>query len=94
MKESVSLLPSLRAGKLRLKELMIEFFSPEDLSHIAGILAERREEEAKLSAQAVASVEEVRAESGADQVPAAEEVPAAPAEEVDEDLYAVRNFTV
>jgi ParB family transcriptional regulator, chromosome partitioning protein len=72
--------------------VLIEFFSPEDLSHIAAILAERREEEAKLSAEATASVEEVRAE--ADETPTETEVAAAPVEEEDEDLYAVRSFTV
>jgi ParB family chromosome partitioning protein len=78
--------------------VLIEFFSPEDLSHIAGILAERKEEEAKLSAQAAASVEESRSEAEAPQEDAAQEnaTPAeeSPSPESDEDLYAVRNFTV
>lgn len=93
--------------------VMIEFFSPEDLSHIAAILAERREREARLSAEAAAAVEEVRAEAVTEQAPetqAAEGAPAVPAEEAgtseaaqsqpaapvetEDDLYAVRNFTV
>ena len=47
--------------------VMIEFFSPEDLSHIAAVLAERREQEALLSQQAAASVEEARTEAPAEQ---------------------------
>jgi hypothetical protein len=88
---------------------MIEFFSPEDLSHIAMILAERREEEAKLSAQAVASVEEVRLESGVNSSPVADMVVnstdvsdevhainSTPVEaaESDTDLYSISSFTV
>lgn len=85
--------------------VLIEFFSPEDLSHIAAILAERREQEAKLSAQAAAAVGEVRAQADSEQEvseavtsenadlhgalePKPEQKP------VEEDLYAVRNFTV
>jgi ParB family chromosome partitioning protein len=89
--------------------VMIEFFSPEDLSHIAMILAERREEEAKLSAQAVASVEEVRLESGVNSSPVADMVVnstdvsdevhainSTPVEaaESDTDLYSISSFTV
>lgn len=80
--------------------VLIEFFSPEDLSHIAAILAERREQEAMLSAEATASVEEVRAESDAetpanstlvrDENPA----PAANQNKEDEDLYSISSFTV
>lgn len=40
--------------------VMIEFFSPEDLSHIAAILAERQEAQITMSDGAVAAVEEVR----------------------------------
>ncbi|MEO6536531.1 MAG: ParB/RepB/Spo0J family partition protein [Candidatus Paceibacterota bacterium] len=39
--------------------VLIEFFSPEDLSHIASILAERHEEEARMSPEATAAVAEV-----------------------------------
>lgn len=77
--------------------VMIEFFSPEDLSHIAAILAERREQEAQLSAQAVASVEEVRHEALATSegvIPSEIEPQTVPVAEPDEDLYAVSNFTV
>lgn len=75
--------------------VLIEFFSPEDLSHIAAILAEKREQEAKLSVQATASVEEVRSEAppeGGVHVHQLEgtEQPKPP----EEDLYTVKNFTV
>lgn len=43
--------------------VLIEFFSPEDLSHIASMLAEKREQGAHLSAAATAAVEEVREEA-------------------------------
>lgn len=79
--------------------VLIEFFSPEDLSHIAAILAERQEQEAKLSAGAIASVEEVRAE--ADAIPPnativdqTAEAPAPVQNEQDEDLYSISSFTV
>jgi ParB family chromosome partitioning protein len=39
--------------------VLIEFFSPEDLSHIASILAERREAEARMSREAQAAVASV-----------------------------------
>ncbi|MDB5244918.1 MAG: Chromosome partitioning protein ParB family [Parcubacteria group bacterium] len=39
--------------------VLIEFFSPEDLSHIAAILAERHEEQARMSPEANAAVAEV-----------------------------------
>jgi ParB family chromosome partitioning protein len=73
--------------------VMIEFFSPEDLSHIATILAERKEQEALLSAAATASVEEVRAEAQ-EEVPVAEAAQPVQPEESDDDLYDVRTFTV
>lgn len=76
--------------------VLIEFFSPEDLSHIATILAERREQEEMLSAEATASVEEVRAESGTDNpantTPVRDEVPSP--KDQDEDLYSISSFTV
>ncbi len=82
--------------------VMIEFFSPEDLSHIATILAERREQEAELSAQAVASVEEVRAQSPVNSsqitsTPVTDEIQnSTPVEaaESDTDLYSISSFTV
>lgn len=85
--------------------VLIEFFSPEDLSHIAAILAERKEQEAMLSAEATASVEEVRAEadalpadpSVANSTPVIDAAPAAspaPQKEQDEDLYSISSFTV
>jgi len=78
--------------------VLIEFFSPEDLSHIAAILAERQEEQARMSPQAEAAVEEViaPAETTEESAVAAavpdEAAPAAQPEE--EDLYSVQNFTV
>ncbi|HWU24751.1 MAG TPA: ParB/RepB/Spo0J family partition protein [Candidatus Paceibacterota bacterium] len=82
--------------------VLIEFFSPEDLSHIAAILAERQEQEAKLSAGAIASVEEVRAEADANpaeelassEVPVTDVQPATSQNEQDEDLYSISSFTV
>jgi len=78
--------------------VMIEFFSPEDLSHIATILAERREQEARLSEAATASVEETRSEvvqDDATSTPAPETTPdASPAAEPEDDLYSVSGFTV
>ena len=43
--------------------VLIEFFSPDDLSHIAAILAERREAQASLSDAALASVEDMVGET-------------------------------
>lgn len=71
--------------------LLIEFFSDEDLSHITALLAERREaaaQPAAMSAESVAVTEEAQAEP----MPAPE--PPAPAEPQEDDLYAVRTFTV
>ncbi len=85
--------------------MLIEFFSPEDLSHIAAILAERREVEASMSPEAHASVAEtIGAEPSAAATPDVpvhpntsliEAVPPPlPVVEPDEDLYSVHNFTV
>lgn len=72
--------------------VLIEFFSPEDLSHIATILAERKENQPELSEQAQESVEEVLE---ATPLESASEAPApAPEEKQDEDLYSIRNFTI
>lgn len=82
--------------------VLIEFFSPEDLSHIAAVIAEKREQEAKLSAEAAASVQESRTnvlnadgvhvhELSQEQAVAGEEQPRS---EQDEDLYSVNNFSV
>ncbi len=65
--------------------LLIEFFSPDDLSHIAAMLATR---EAALLAEAeqpMANPDEPQPEEAA---------PEAPAESPDDDLYSVRNFVV
>ena len=80
--------------------VLIEFFSPEDLSHIAAILAERKEAEVAMSEQALQAVEEVREAPVAEmpryenttQLPAEAPKPSAPKQ--DEDLYSVTNFVV
>ena len=80
--------------------VLIEFFSAEDLSHIAAILAERREAEVAMSEEAVAAVEEVR-ETPLD-MPIHENTTQLPADVVEEikppapeeDLYSVTNFVV
>lgn len=81
--------------------VLIEFFSPEDLSHIAAILAERREAEANMSQAATEAVEEIMQEA-----PSSEEAthtqherasvePARPQPpKEDEDLYSIKSFTV
>lgn len=86
--------------------VLIEFFSPEDLSHITALLAERREQEAKLSTEASASVEEVRAEADApagvhvhqledtNTTEVTDAVTNTPRKSEDEDLYAISSFTV
>lgn len=80
--------------------VLIEFFTDDDLSHIASMIAERREAQAAMSGAAAASVVEVLA--GADPSPRGgfaihpnttqvePEEPAAP----EEDLYSVSNFVV
>lgn len=68
--------------------LLIEFFSDEDLSHITALLAERRE------ASVVAAAEPAPPEAPAENpVTVADDVPAVASEQED-DLYAVRTFTV
>lgn len=90
--------------------VLIEFFSPEDLSHIAAILAEKQESELQLSTGAAEAVDAIVAEVVSDmpvhpnttQVPPAaeekkhEEVkqPEPKKEEPEEDLYSVQHFTV
>jgi len=81
--------------------VLIEFFSPEDLSHIAAILAERREAEVAMSPEADEAVAEVRAEGmpihpnttqlESEVVPVTETPKPA---EPEEDLYSVSNFVV
>lgn len=74
--------------------VMIEFFSPEDLSHIAAILAERREAEVAMSEEAVAAVEEVRESTSETSVhPNTTQLPPDEAKP-EEDLYSVSNFVV
>lgn len=71
--------------------LLIEFFSDEDLSHITALLAERREATAQAVSQPEISIDAPAAE----EVTAPAETPVAeqPAAQ-DDDLYAVRTFTV
>jgi ParB family chromosome partitioning protein len=79
--------------------VLIEFFTEEDLSHIAGMLAERREAQAAMSSAAAASVEEMLEPDPSPRggFPMHENTtqisldePAAP----EEDLYSVSNFVV
>lgn len=76
--------------------VLIEFFSPEDLAHIASILAERNEEERKMSEAAQAAVEEAMTTATDQGLPVhpnttqLDPLPPNP----DEDLYSVRSFTV
>ena len=76
--------------------LLIEFFSPEDLSHIATMLAEKREQQ--MSPDALATPISVETPfqptaSESTQEVIASEIAAAEASE-EEDLYSVQNFTV
>lgn len=75
--------------------LLIEFFSPDDLSHIAAMLATR---EAALLAEAeqpIADPSEPTPEGPAIDAPVLSPAPEAqPAPAPEEDLYSVRNFTV
>ncbi len=85
--------------------LLIEFFSPEDLSHIAAILALREETdineapmdnlaEAPLEAQVYPNTTQLDPETPAPApvTPPPAEKPAAPV--IEDDLYSVSNFTV
>jgi ParB family chromosome partitioning protein len=86
--------------------LLIEFFSPDDLSHIAAMLATREEAlvaEAEQPAASPSDPEPIETERAmtvypnTTQLPAivAETVPEAPKpEEPEEDLYSIRSFTV
>lgn len=76
--------------------LLIEFFSPDDLSHIAAMLATR---EAALLAEAEQPIADPSEPTPSEPVeeapilPSAAENPQPPAQP-EEDLYSVRNFTV
>jgi ParB family chromosome partitioning protein len=74
--------------------VLIEFFSPEDLSHIAQILAERNEQQAAMSREAAESVvtmpEPMPVHPNTTQL--AREMPEEAS--VEEDLYAVSSFSV
>lgn len=71
--------------------LLIEFFSPEDLSHIAAMLATR---EAALLEEAAQPVEPMPEVVASDETPVAPPAPTPPAPSQEEDIYSVRNFTV
>ncbi|HEY0948141.1 MAG TPA: ParB/RepB/Spo0J family partition protein [Candidatus Paceibacterota bacterium] len=76
--------------------LLIEFFSPDDLSHIAAMLATR---EAALLAEAEQPIADPTEPTPAEPVEEAPILPSAaenpqPPQQPEEDLYSVRNFTV
>lgn len=76
--------------------LLIEFFSPDDLSHIAAMLATR---EAALLAEAEQPIADPSEPTPAEPVEEAPILPSAaetpqPPQQPEEDLYSVRNFTV
>ena len=71
--------------------LLIEFFSPEDLSHIAAILATQEETVTQEADQPAADAKEPEVVANTTQLPPLE-APKAPV--IEEDLYSVRNFTV
>lgn len=76
--------------------LLIEFFSPDDLSHIAAMLATR---EAALLAEADQPIADPSEPTPAEPVEEAPILPSAaenpqPPQQPEEDLYSVRNFTV
>ena len=80
--------------------VLIEFFSPEDLSHIAAILAERKElETAVLNPDAVVDAPVQEVEEGPALYPNTTLIPEPQVEPVseetkDDDLYAISNFVV
>ena len=71
--------------------LLIEFFSPEDLSHIAAILATQEETVTQEAEQPAATPGEPEVFPNTTQI---QPVDAAPPAAVEEDLYSVRNFSV
>ncbi|KND49487.1 MAG: chromosome partitioning protein, ParB family [Parcubacteria bacterium C7867-008] len=73
--------------------VLIEFFSSEDLAHIAQILAERQEQEATMSKAAQLSVVEA-ATPDMPIHPNTTQLAPIVEEAVDEDLYAVSSFSV
>lgn len=86
--------------------VLIEFFSPEDLSHIAAILAEKQESEAALTPEAAAAADEI-VSAAANELPVHPNTTQLPVaadnsaehrheqkKEPEEDLYSVQNFTV
>jgi len=74
--------------------VLIEFFSPEDLSHIAAMIAERQEAQAHMSKEAEAAVEEVREASMPIHPNTTQLGHETPASESDDELSTVTNFVV
>jgi ParB family chromosome partitioning protein len=80
--------------------VLIEFFSPEDLSHIAAILAERKElETAVLNPDAIVDTPVAETEAETTPFPNTTLIPEPQAEPVSEetkedDLYSISNFVV
>lgn len=80
--------------------VLIEFFSPEDLSHIAAILAERKElETAVLNPEAVVENPQQEGEESQTVYPNTTLIPEPQAEQVseetkDDELYSISNFVV
>ncbi len=70
--------------------VLIEFFTEDDLSHIAAILAERREAQASMSGEATAAAAEV----ATGEYPIHPNTTQLSANPPDEDLYSVSNFAV
>lgn len=74
--------------------LLIEFFSPEDLTHIVEALAAREQAHYENIAAAAESAEAAQVEANAPVEIAEGIVQTTPTEEPEEDIYSVRNFTV
>ncbi len=69
--------------------LLIDFFSPEDLTSIVAALAAREEEKKETAQSAAMPIHPNTTQLSADPVP-----PAAPEESKEDDLYSVSSFTV
>lgn len=74
--------------------VLIEFFSPDDLSHIAAILAERRDEERTFSKDAQEAVKETSDDADANTPQSSDTLAEETANKQDDDLYSVSNFVV
>lgn len=74
--------------------LLIEFFSPDDLSHIAAMLATREAAILAEAEQPSADPNEPTPEEPAEDAPILPSAAVEPAAAPEDDLYSVRNFTV